>query len=84
MSEDLYFIFHSVTAAQHAWILLHRQGIDAELTRTPKRYSDAGCSNALKISRNESQRAAALLRGTAACPQRIILVKSGSAREVLL
>ena len=56
MSE--YFItFQSLTAAHQAVFALIKEGIPAQLIRTPKQLSAYGCSYAIRIPADAQQRA---------------------------
>ena len=83
--HEYFFTFSSVTAAQHAQLILSRHQIVTELTRMPKRFSPLGCSNALRVRYEDARSAAKVLRVTRVFPNHIIKIDSnGNAGEVYL
>ena len=55
--SEYYITFQSLTAAQRAAFALTKEGISAQLIRTPKQLSTYGCSYAIRIPADAKQRA---------------------------
>ena len=54
--SEYYITFQSLTAAQRAAFALTKEGISAQLIRTPKQVSAYGCSYAIRIPADAKHR----------------------------
>ena len=59
---DFYYTFRSLTTAQQAVLTLLQFSIQADLVRTPGRFTQMGCGYAVRINEDNAYQAGLLLR----------------------
>lgn len=72
-----YFVFRSVTAAQHGLVVLREHGIRSALVQMPAGQHFEGCGFALKVSTAAAHIAAARLRQSMISFRRVLKSADG-------
>ena len=75
--------FRSVTPAQRGERVLHREGIECTLSRTPKWMEQQGCGYSLRVQMNRAADAAQLLRRENVEFRKIYLLRENGKGEEL-
>lgn len=76
--------FRSVTPAQRGENLLHREGIQAAVQRTPRTLAEQGCGYSLRVSCTKLQRATEILRQNGIAYRKTYHIRDGNPEEVVL
>ena len=76
--------FRSVTPAQRGEAILHREGIQATVQRTPRSLAEQGCGYSLRLSCGQLQQATEILRQKGIGYRKTYHIRDGNPEEVLL
>ena len=77
------FTFHSITLAQRGFEELRQKGIFAELIRSPKQMSSAGCAYALRVNAGDGYVASAAMKAASILPVKTLRVYRNGDSEVV-
>lgn len=83
MKRD-FITFRSITPAQQAQRVLHRGGVEAMLSRTPRYMEQRGCGYCLRLRQEDRERALMLLRRAGVNFQKLYTEENGLAEELVL